>query len=169
MNLRPRCRLTLSKGELLCCNRGEALKPRAQITVILLLSLVASPACVGVEIREERAIQSANKAFGGDESLLPEWTFYLDKKLERWHWLKTRWQECSIKDKKLGREDTVCGPDLAQMESAIAGRHVWSVVYKRVLVPGEEVFHPNAMVFVDADSGKVLAIIAPEGNLLIPK
>ena len=145
------------------------MKLRPQFTIILLLSLLTSPACVGAEIPDERAIQFANKAFVGEERLPQEWTFYLDKKLERWHWLKARWQECSVKDKELGREDTVCGPDIAQMEFAMAGKHVWAVVYKRVLAPGERVFHPNAMVFVDADSGKVLAIISPEGAPLFPK
>lgn len=136
---------------------------------ITLLALFAGPACVAAEITDERAIQSANIAFVGAERVSPEWTFHLDKKLERWDWLKARWQECSVKDKKLGREDAVCGPDLAQMESAMAGRHVWAVVYKRVLSPGEFSFHPNAMVFVDADSSKVLAIITPEGAPLFPK
>ncbi len=51
----------------------------------------------------------------------------------------------------------------------MAGRHVKAVVYNLVLPPGERALHPNAMVFVDANSGKVLAIIAPEGNLLFPK
>jgi hypothetical protein len=136
---------------------------------IVFLFLFSASACVGAQIADEKAIQSANTAFVGAEHLPPEWSSHLDKKLERWHWLKARWQECSVKDKKLGRVDTVCGPELAQMESAMAGRHVWAVVYNLVLPPGERALHPNAMVFVDANSGKVLAIIAPEGNLLFPK
>jgi hypothetical protein len=148
---------------------SSAVKRSAEFSTIVLLFLLTASACVGAEITDERTIQSANRAFVGEERLPPEWTFYLDKKLERWHWLKARWEECSVKDKKLGREDTVCGPELAQMESAMAGKHVWAVVYKLVLPPGERAFHPNAMVFVDANSGKVLAIIAPEGNLLFPK
>jgi|LNFM01.2.fsa_nt_gb hypothetical protein len=148
---------------------SAAVKQSAECSIIVLLFLLATSACVGAEITDERTIQSANKAFVGAERLPPEWSFHLDKQLEQWHWLKARWQECSVKDKQLGREDTVCGPELAQMESALAGRHVWAVVYKLVLPPGERAFHPNAMVFVDANSGKVLAIIAPEGNLLFPK
>lgn len=136
---------------------------------IAVLVLLASPAQLWALITDETAIQSAHKAFSGEEPLLPEWTFYLDKKLERWHWLKTRWQECSIKDKKMGREDTECGPWLAQMELVTAGKHVWAVVYKRVPVPGEFILHPNAMVFLDADSGKVIVIITPEGAPLFPK
>ncbi|TKB63805.1 MAG: hypothetical protein E8D48_02475 [Nitrospira sp.] len=144
-------------------------KQSARFFMIVILFLLASPAYLGAEITEEKAIQSAHKAFSGDEPILPEWTFYLDKKLERWHWLKARWQKCSVKEKQMGREDTECGPWLAQMESVTAGKHVWAVVYKRVLAPGEEVLHPNAMVFVDADSGRVLAIITPEGAPLFPK
>lgn len=145
------------------------MKPRAQITVILLLSLVASPACVGAEITEERAIQSANKAFAGEERLPPEWTVRLDKALQRWDHIKSLWQKASAKEKQLGREDTDFGPWLAQMESALAGKHVWAAVYKRVLTPGDDGFHPNGMVLVDADSGKVLAIVTPEGAPLFPK
>ena len=140
------------------------MKRSSLLPTIVVLALLIGPACVAAEITDERAIQSANITFVGEERASPEWVFYLDKKLERWQWLKARWQECSVKDRKLGREDLVCGPDLAQMESALARRKVWAVVYKRVLTPGDHGFHSNAMVMVDADSGKVLAIIAQKGK-----
>lgn len=145
------------------------MKRSSLLPAIVVLALLTGPACVAAEITDERAIQSANIAFVGEERVSPEWVFHLDKKLERLQWLKARWQECSVKDRKMGREDLVCGPDLVQMESALARRNVWAVVYKRALAPGDLGFHSNAMVMVDADSAKVLAIIEPEGNLLIPK
>lgn len=46
---------------------------------IVLLFLLATSACVGAEITDERTIQSANRAFVGEERLPPEWTFYLGK------------------------------------------------------------------------------------------
>ncbi len=131
---------------------------------LLLAHVLACPITVGAEITDERAAQSAHKAFVGKELLSPEWTFHIDKKLERWEWLKSRWQECSEKDRKLGRED-ICGSDLVQMDSALAGRRVWAIVYKRVLPS----LHPNGMVFVDVDSAKVLAMITTEGAPLFPK
>ena len=138
------------------------------LSSLLLAHVLVSPITVGAEITDERAAQLAHKAFAGKEQLPPEWTFRLDKKLERWEWLKPRWQECSEKDRKLGRED-ICGAELAQMELALAGRRVWAVVYRSAPQVEELRLHPNAMVFVDADSAKVLAIITTEGAILFPK
>jgi hypothetical protein len=55
------------------------------------------------------------------------------------------------------------------MELVMERKRVWAVVYKLTLPPGERAFHTNAMVFVDADSGRVLAFIEPEGSPQFPK
>lgn len=138
------------------------------LSALLLVHVLVWPIAVGAEITSKRAAQSAHKALFGQEQLPPEWTVYLDKKLKRWEWLKSRWQECSEKDRKLGRED-ICGSELAQMESVLAGKRVWAVVYRSKPEVEELRLHPNAMVFVDADSAKVLTIITPEGAMRFPK
>ena len=137
---------------------------RAALTCVLM-----DPVFASAEISEQVAIESAHKALVKSGVLPPGWTFYVDKELQRWLWLKSRWQESSIKEKQLGREDTDFGPWLARMESVMVGKRVWAVVYKLTLPPGERAFHTNAMVFVDADSGRVLAFIEPEGSPQFPK
>lgn len=135
----------------------------------VLSCVLASPVCAVAEISEQMAIESAHKALVKSGDAPPGWTFYVDKELQRWQTLKSRWQESSIREKQLGREDTDFGPWLARMESVMEGKRVWAVVYKLTLSPGERAFHPNAMVFVDADSGRVLALIEPEGSPQFPK
>lgn len=137
--------------------------------VVASLAISADPTCVKAEIPEPVAVESANKAFVKDGVLPPEWTLYIDKDLQRWHHIKSQWQKSLAKERQLGREDAELESWLEQMESLMAGKHVWTVIYKLVLPPGERAFHPNATVFVDADSGRVLAIIEPEGSVKFPK
>jgi len=99
----------------------------------------------------------------------PLWTSYIDHDLDRWQYIKALWQKRSATEKQLGREDTDFGPWLIKMESALAGRRVWAVVYKLTLPAGERAFHQNAMAFIDADTGVVLALIEPEGYPRFPK
>ena len=145
------------------------MKQMTWLSTVVLSCVLASPVCAVAEISKQTAIESAHKAIAKYGVTPSRWTFYVEKELQRWLWLKSRWQESSIREKQLGREDTDFGPWLAQMESVMEGKRVWAVIYKLTLSPGEKEFHPNAMVFVDADSGSVLALIEPEGSPQFPK
>lgn len=135
----------------------------AWLSIMIAFSVIWGAADLFAEVSEEDVIAASHKALAKDGALPKEWTFYIDKELQRWHHIKSLWQKASARERQLGRDDTEFGPWLEQMEAAIAGKHVWAVVYKLILPPGERAFHPNAMVLVDADSGRVLAFIEPEG------
>lgn len=140
------------------------------VTVMAVLSSVlASPIYVAAEVSEKMAIESAHTAIATFGVTPSQWTFYVEKDHRTLQDYKTRWQERSLKEKQLGREDTDFGPWLARMESVTEGKRVWTVIYKLKLSPGQRALHPNAMVFIDADSGKVLALIEPEGSPQFPQ
>ncbi|MEQ1792597.1 MAG: hypothetical protein ABL970_00285 [Nitrospira sp.] len=141
----------------------------AWLAVAVLLSVLVDPVYAVAEISEQEALESSHKAIAKYGVVPPSWVFHVDHDLQQWHTIKSRWQERSLREKQFGREDTDFGPWLAKMEAAFAGKHVWAVVYKLILAPGERAFHPNAVVFVDADSGTVLAFIEPEGYPRFPK
>ena len=146
--------------------------------VLLIAQVLICPLTVGAEITGDRAVQAANKAVVGDEQFPPEWTLSvskniqwavsLDKDLKMWQHIKAGWQKRSAREQQLGKEDDAFGPWLTRMESVLVGKNVWGVVYKAVSQSKQLLLHPDAMVFVDADSGKVLAIISPEGAPLFP-
>lgn len=139
------------------------------LSTVVLSYVLLWPVWAVAEISEQMAIESAHKALVKSGAPPPGWTFYVDKELKRWHHIKALWEKRSAREKQLGREDTDFGPWLAQMESVMEGKRVWAVVYKLTLAPGEKAFHPNAMVFIDADSGSVIALIEPEGSPQFPK
>ena len=139
------------------------------LLIMVVFSMMWGAADLFAEVSEEEVIASSHKALVKDGVLPKEWTFHIDKELQRWHHIKSLWQKASARERQLGRDDTDFGPWLEQMETAIAGKHVWAVVYRLILPPGERAFHPNAMVFVDVDSGRILAFIEPEGSPRFPK
>ena len=135
----------------------------------ILFSALAYPVCAVAQISEHAATESADMVMARYGVVPPLWTSYIDHDLDRWQYIKALWQKRSATEKQLGREDTDFGPWLLKMESALAGRRVWAVVYKLTLPAGERAFHQNAMAFIDADTGVVLALIEPEGYPRFPK
>lgn len=132
---------------------------------VVIVTMLACPICVKAEVSEQVVVEAATRFLVKDGVLPPEWTFQVDKDLQRWRHVKAQWQKSLANERKLGREDAELESWLARMESVMAGKQVWAVVYKLTLPPGEQAFHHNATVFVDADSGRVLAIIEPEGSV----
>ena len=139
------------------------------LTRAALICVLTGPIFAAAEISEQMAIESAHKAIAKYAVTPARWTFYVEKDLRTLQFYKSRWQESSLIERRLGLEDTDFGPWLAQMESVTEGKRVWAVIYKLTLSPGERAFHPNATVFLDADSGRVLALIEPEGSPQFPK
>ena len=135
---------------------------------LVLFSITLIHSGVLAEISEQEAVESAHKAIAKFGVLPKGWTFHVEKDLQRWESLKRAWEESSKTEKQLGRADTYFGPSLVRMESVMRGRNVWTVVYKLIIPPGQRSLHPNAMVFVDADSGSALALIEPEGSAQFP-
>lgn len=89
--------------------------------VAVLSCALAAPVCAIAEISEQIAIESAHKAIAKYGVTPSRWTFYVEKDLQRWQDIKSWWQERSIRERRLGLEDTDFGPWLAQMESMIEG------------------------------------------------
>lgn len=149
--------------------RSDIKRLMTWLTRAALICVLTDSVFAAAEISEQMAIESAHKAIAKYGVTTSRWTFHVEKDLRTLRDYKSRWAERSLKEQRLGREDTDFGPWLSQMESVTEGKHVWAVIYKLILSPGERAFHPNAMVFVDADSGKVLALIEPEGSPQFPK
>jgi hypothetical protein len=124
------------------------------------LILAGTAVHASAEISDQQALDSANKEIVKFHVNPPHWDMHIDKTLQDWRITRDSWENWVNTVAKGRAADTYAR--IAEIEAAIKGKEVWLVVYKKLVPPGVRVFHTHAVVFLDATSGEVLAIINPE-------
>jgi hypothetical protein len=128
-----------------------------RILIASALLIVTAIHVVHAALSEEQAIALANKAlvkWGVDS---PSWTVELQKSRTEWEKKRKSWEEYTK-----NTNSTWPKARIAEIDEALKGKEIWSVVYNRNTPPGVKAFHPHAIVFLDTTTGEVLAVINPE-------
>jgi hypothetical protein len=128
-----------------------------RILIASSLLIILTPYVAHAALSEEQAIALANKELVKWRVHLPSWTVELQKSRTEWERKRSSWEEYTIKT-----NSTWPKARIAEIEKAMTGKEVWSVVYNRKVPPDAKVFHTHAIVFLDATTGEVLAVINPE-------
>lgn len=127
----------------------------ASALLIILVPYVAHAA-----LSEEQAIVLANKEIVKWGVTLTGWESIVDKDRRDWQLTRESWEEW-VKTIGKGRTEET-NARIAEIENSMKGREVWSVVYNRKIPPGAKVFHTHAIVFIDATTGEIIAVVNPE-------
>lgn len=112
------------------------------------------------EITDKQALAIADKAVLKFGIGAPYWTSQLEKTLDDWYRTRASWEKWFRTQGKERTDDAKAR--IAEIEDALEGKKVWSVVYRAVVPPGQLIFHTHAIVFLDANTGDVLEIINQE-------
>ncbi len=124
------------------------------------LLIVQAPYLAYAALAEEQAIALANKEIVKWGVALSDWESMIDKDRRDWQLTRESWEQW-VKTVGKGRVAET-NARIAEIENSLKGREVWSVVYNRKVPPGTKVFHTHAIVFLDATTGDVIAVVNPE-------
>lgn len=131
-----------------------------RILIASALWIVPAPYVAQAALSEEKAIELANKEIVKWGVTLSGWESSLDKNRRDWQLTRESWEKWVATVGKGRAIET--NARIAELENSMKGREVWSVVYNRKVPPGTKVFHTHAIVFLDATTGDVIAVVNPE-------
>ncbi len=122
--------------------------------------LAGGPLRASGEISDQQALELANKEIVKFYVDPKHWDVHIDKTLQDWKLTRDSWEKW-VNTLATGMAAETRAR-IAEIETAIKGKAVWLVVYNLKVPPGKRILHAHAIVFLDAETGEVLAVVNPE-------
>ena len=128
--------------------------------VMTVFGIFSVPACAIAELSDQQAIVIANKEMAKFDVDPARWDVRLEKDRHDWQQTRESWEKWIATEARGRTADTRAR--IEEIETAMKRKEVWLVVYNRKVPPGQRVRHSHAIVFLDAKTGNILAVINPE-------